>query len=399
MNIPDLTKLNDEIKEMINPNNKDIIKGYTKQLIQAEDELKKKINYSEIKKLQHVIAELKEKIENIENGNYFMEYVSLSNQILNEYSNDDTKHSARKLSPTIQILDTIHKLSPKILKVSSTAKIEKNTKCLVKLLSAAKKYVDIHDLENKYAFNKEDVSNTIKKKFFVECCQNCKSDNGLISSRGMILCKKCGYQTAQFINTESVVSEFSSTERVNTKQRYKYERLKHFEDAMDKFQGKCKKKLPSDLFSKLKKELDIYNLIDHKCKGDRIKKYEKVNKTHIRKFLKNTNNSKYYEDVNYIYNKITGKPVPDISEYINVLREDFKKLLDAHAIVKKKKDRTNFLNGQFVLYQLLRKNGYKCTENDFVMLKARDKREDHNEIYEQCCLSLGWEFYPINFLK
>ena len=42
----------------------------------------------------------------------------------------------------------------------------------------------------------------------------------------------------------------------------------------------------------------------------------KITKEHIHLFLKETGNSKYYEDVNLIRNKLTGIKSPDISHIL-----------------------------------------------------------------------------------
>ena len=51
--------------------------------------------------------------------------------------------------------------------------------------------------------------------------------------------------------------------------------------------------------------------------------FEIVNQRHILLFLKELGYNKYYEDVVYIYNKVTGKEIPEISHLENDLMLNF----------------------------------------------------------------------------
>lgn len=405
-----ITKINEEIKNLINPNNQQTIQKYKKELLHLESELKKQTNYKQIKKLQSETEDLKDKIENLENGSYFVEYVAFADQILNEYLSLNKKKTS--ISPTLQILNGIHvahKLSPELMvkEYDSFSQIlkspivndkqQKNTLYISKLLSVARKYINIEPIEKKYIVV-EDKKTISDKNNKYEICKNCNNQEGLMDSyKGFIICKKCGFQFVNAFCVDKQNMEFNSSERINTKQRYKYERLNHFENVIDEFQGSCKKNIPKSLFIELEKNLDSYKLLNNDSINKKLK-YSEVTKSHIRRFLKNSKNSKYYKDINYIYHRLTNKKIPDISEYVDILKDDFKKLLDAHTSLKFT-DRTNFLNGQYILFQLLRKNGYNCIENDFIMLKAIDKRKEHDRIYEKCCDVLNWHFIPINILK
>ena len=94
-------------------------------------------------------------------------------------------------------------------------------------------------------------------------------------------------------------------------------------------------------------------------------------------FLKELGCSKYYEDIVYIYHKITGHKIPDITHLENNLMADFDMLLETYDSVPLNKllllppwstaktERKNFINNQYVLYQLLRKYKYPCRKEDF----------------------------------
>ena len=113
-------------------------------------------------------------------------------------------------------------------------------------------------------------------------------------------------------------------------------------------------------------------------------------------FLQEHSLYKYYEDINLIFNELTGTPCPNISEYEKTLIEDFDKLVIVYdKVIKKdnKYNRSNFLNSYYILFQLLKRHSYPCKESDFPLIKTIDRKIEHDEIYEECCKQLGWFFY------
>ena len=57
-------------------------------------------------------------------------------------------------------------------------------------------------------------------------------------------------------------------------------------------------------------------------------------------------------------------------------------------------DRKNFINTQYVLYQLLLKHKHPCNKEDFTILKTLDRKTFHDEIMSNIFLQLGWNFVP-----
>jgi hypothetical protein len=173
---------------------------------------------------------------------------------------------------------------------------------------------------------------------------------------------------------------FQDLSRVNTNTKYKYEKRCHFRDTINQYQGLQTKNIPDKVFE------DIKTLI-------RLNNISKVSKEHIRQFLMETKNSKYYEDVQLIYSKLTNTPCPDISSYEKALFDDFDKLVD--AFLKIKLSRKNFLNSHYVLRQLLRRHGFKVGEDELTNLKTPSRVREHDDIYQQCCDILGWNFVSL----
>lgn len=221
-------------------------------------------------------------------------------------------------------------------------------------------------------------------------CQNC--DNSDFDVDGNIFtCIHCGVQI-DLINTSSCIKDI---ERINISSKYTYDRRSHFKECINQFQAKQNQNIPDKVFHDLYHQIKIHNLEDGDSNVPHEIRYRKLNKEHIQMFLKELNHTKYYEDIIYIYHKITNKPAEDISHIEAKLMEDFDILIEQYD--KKYKNssqnkRKNFINIQCILYQLLLKHNYKCKRSDFNILKTVDKKSIHEEIIHELFKDLSWNF-------
>jgi len=113
--------------------------------------------------------------------------------------------------------------------------------------------------------------------------------------------------------------------------------------------------------------------------------------------VKETGHSKHYEDITLIYQQLTNKPIPNISHLENDLLHDFDMLTELYDQKFKKTERTNFINTQYVLYQLLR-HKFPCKKEDFEdfnILKTIDRKYYHDTICAELFLALGWNFQAL----
>lgn len=96
------------------------------------------------------------------------------------------------------------------------------------------------------------------------------------------------------------------------------------------------------------------------------------------------------------YNLTCIKP-DDISHLEDKLLEDFDILSDLyHEIFKNKPgfERKNFINTQYVLYQLLMKYRHPCKKEDFTILKTIDRKSFHDDITKSLFEQLEWSHCP-----
>jgi hypothetical protein len=189
---------------------------------------------------------------------------------------------------------------------------------------------------------------------------------------------------------------YNDMNRINFNQKYKYEKRCHFRDTINQYQGLQHKNLKeTNVISDIEDMIEKHGLANTDFpKTDRLNRYSRVTKDHIRMFLSETKNPKYYEDLQLIYSLITGKKCPNISKFVTKLYEDFDLLveafLDIPSIVRK-----NFLNSHYVLRQLLRRYNHEIPEDDLSHLKTPTRKRQHDDIYQKCCEKLGWNFLPL----
>lgn len=203
----------------------------------------------------------------------------------------------------------------------------------------------------------------------------CGSQDFVVAEECSYTCKVCGCIIEQMEETPL----FPDTDRVNMCARYAYSRKTHFTEAIACFQAKESTVVPDAIIEIVEEEMRLHNLTP-----------ETLTKNHVSMFLSEQELSNYYMNVPSIYYRITKKTPPDILEYEQRLIDAHEQLEDAYQRVKDP-DRVNSMNVYFKLYKLLRREGFFCKPSDFPMLKTKQKRDEHQEIYAKCCQLLGWD--------
>lgn len=185
-------------------------------------------------------------------------------------------------------------------------------------------------------------------------------------------------------------------DRVNIVSKFSYSRVSHFQECIKQYQGKQNCKIPKEVLENLEKKFKAFKLLND-TEGE--VKYGKITREHIFLFLKQLGYTNQYENVNFIYCILTGKKIDDIEHLEYQLIEDFKELTnlydqvhgkDKHQELKRK----NFMNVQYILYQLLRNRNHPCSIKDFSVLKTVEKKKFHDEVCSKLFEQLGWNFTP-----
>ncbi|ASZ85134.1 154R [Cherax quadricarinatus iridovirus] len=229
--------------------------------------------------------------------------------------------------------------------------------------------------------------------FYCSTCGNTDDDKFETDENNIKTCLKCSTQH-HLIETGVTHKDFS---RVNFVNKFVYKRTLHFQDCLKQYQGKQNCKVPEKVYTDLENKFRAYRLlIDDE---NTHVKYSKITRNHINTFLKELKYTKQYENVNLIYTTLTNKHVDDIGHLETQLIEDFKELISLYEKThgKGKPDelpRKNFMNIQYILFQLLRRHGHPCNTENFTFLKTIDRKIFHDKICKQLFEKLGWKFTP-----
>lgn len=215
--------------------------------------------------------------------------------------------------------------------------------------------------------------------------KNCDSKYSVVDE-STSTCVCCFKESSKIVNNSS----FVDNNRVNISSKYTYDRKIHFRDCINQYQGKQNTHIPSDVFKNLEKALINHRVIPAKRTLDR---FAKVSVSHIHMFLKSLNYTKYYDDAILIHSVITGVQPDNIEHLEEDLMKDFDAMLTEYDTHFKTADRKNFINTQYVLYQLLRRHKHNCNKDHFVVMRTMsDRKTYHDRICKTIFAKFGWEF-------
>lgn len=285
----------------------------------------------------------------------------------------------------IELVETKNKETPK--KISF---MEKKPEIENELIEGYKKILKKYNLEHFI----ETTSPTSRKFNKSKSCKNssCNSKEFIHNTDYEVeICTVCG--TQREVSNNQI--NYKDNTRVNTANKYNYERSIHFKDTINQLQGKQNSTIPLHVYQDLEKQLDIYNLLVGDKNTPKHIRYQKVTKQHIMFFLKETKHSKHYEDCFLIYHNMTGKKLDDISHLENKLLEDFNQVSMMYDKLYKftgKVDRKSFINSHYVLYQLLIRHKYPCDKRDFNMLKTLELKNFHDTVLANIFSHLEWSY-------
>lgn len=337
--------------------------------------LNKKISHGTEKKIEKEKKEIYKTINNIQNNNSYNFYLMEVMDIIEEYK--------EKLSNPIEI---------NFMGKQKTNKKD-NNKIIQAYLQIAKPYINKFNIN----INEYDKPKTKKRKNKINkikiICNNCNSEE-LDQIDDNYVCLKCG----NVIEIYHKHSSYKDIERVNMVPKYTYDRKTHFRDCINQYQGKQNVTISQDIYNYLIKQFELHSLLygnEYTSKEDRFKN---ITKDHIYIFLKEGHYSKYYEDITLIHYNITGKKPEDISHLETLLLDDFDTLTQLYdKIYKKDKkiERKNFINTQYVLFQLLRRHKNQCKREEFNILKTIDRKSFHDDVCKDLFNRLGWNFTSI----
>lgn len=298
----------------------------------------------------------------------------LSDQQLNFY-----------IAETAHFLEKYKKILTIPVKLSFTRKSTINNKeknsLIKKFLNIANKYSDVN------------ISSVNRPKPVI--CNNCSNKKLFdVIDNSIYICLSCGAQQEILIHTSS----YKDIDRINISAKYTYDRKVHFRDCINQYQGKQNSTIDENVYINLIDQFEKHHLLVGDKNTSKEIRCKNITKEHIHLFLKELDCTKHYENVNLIHYQMTGNKPDDISYLEDRLLDDFDSLTDLYDKKFKNKpgfERKNFINTQYVLYQLLVRYNHPCEKKDFTILKTVDRKSFHDDVAKTCFEELSWNHSPL----
>lgn len=330
---------------------------------ESKSENEVKIIEQEIRKLESIVLDYKEK--------------KSYNQYLNEtkYYLDEYNKVASNTSKGIVFFKKVQAKEDESL-------IKRRLYLIREFLDIAKNYIKL-EINHK-------VNSTI-------ACIGCGKDihkNTVEEDSGLVVCPSCGYERENISHN----STYKDISRVNLYNRNNYDDCENFRKALLRFQGKQTHKPPAKLYS----QLDAYFVKIKKPPGADICKLpltedgkkKGTSREMMFEALSETNNSAYYDDINLILHVYWGWILPNITHIEDRIMEDYINTQYIYNSISQK-DRNASLNIQFRLFVHLKAIGYSCTKDDFKIQTSRDSLIFHNDMWKIMCEKTGLKFYSV----
>jgi len=284
---------------------------------------------------------------------------------------------------TLPIVEEYKQILKNPIKVSFMGKPNKNNKQKRELI---KRFTE---LTASYI----DIDNSSPKKTLEDTivCNNCgnKKDFDIVD-KNIYICQHCFGEQLVLKH----VSSYNDIDRINISTKYMYDRKIHFRDCIKQYQGKQNSTILPKVYESLEEQFDNHHLLYGDKNTPNEERFKDITKNHIMLFLKELGYSNHYENVNLIYQTFTRKKPDDITYLEDQLLDDFDALTDLYDKKFKHINRKNFINTQYVLYQLLKRHKHDCNKEEFIILKTIDRKFFHDEICKELFEELGWNHTP-----
>lgn len=204
----------------------------------------------------------------------------------------------------------------------------------------------------------------------------CCSDPRVVLTPGETVCTHCGYTEQLMTHTQEAV-EFNDRHETP----YVYKRAVHFTDWLMRANGMEITLIPHSVMRAVKHRLDG----------------QATSIANIRSALRDTGNTKYYENAQQIYAHMNGVQVAPIPpKVMDQLKSMFAEMQGPYEHAKRAlyPARKNFLSYSYILHKMCQLLGKDEFLPRFPLLRSRDKLKEAEAIWKSMCDQLRWEFIP-----
>ena len=364
-----MSVLQDEKKNIVN---------YKKEIELLGEKIKNTTSDMEIWSLEQQMERLQKKVKSIETDGDMNNYFLRTGNILFDYYDVQQKIQQGAVVPTTQ---TRAKPGSILAILSDLQKDEEVDVGLSITASVSMKHLQRNNLLNQYlqiedptAVMKADAENDDEWTH----CDYCGKEMIMCMNEATMTCSSCGNK--EFILIDSDKPSYKDPPRELA--YYAYKKINHFNEWLAQFQAKESTEIPAA----------IYDQIFLQLKKERISNFSALKRTKLREILRHMGETKYYEHIPHIINRLSGQNAPFMSrEDEEKLRHMFREIQPAF---KKHipKGRRNFLSYGYILYkfcELLEMDEHLAC---FPLLKNRDKLYIQDQAWKGICADMKWQF-------
>lgn len=351
---------------------------YKEQIKALDARIKSCTNETELWSLEQQVEKLQKKVKSIESGDALNEYYLRTGNILFSYYDiQDKIHSGAAVSTVTQ-----RSKPGSILAILGSIQQEEEgggSKSLSARQPQQERKPQRNDLLNQYLQIEDPAAAKIEggEDEWTEC-ELCGTEMIMSMNEATMTCAACGNK--DFILIDSDKPSYKDPPRELS--YYAYKKINHFNEWLAQFQAKESTEIPAA----------IYDQILLQLKKERISNFASLKRTKLREILRHMGETKYYEHIPHIINRLSGQNAPFMSrEDEEKLRHMFREIQPAF---KKHipKGRRNFLSYGYILYkfcELLEMDEHLAC---FPLLKNRDKLYIQDQAWKGICSDMQWQF-------
>ena len=214
----------------------------------------------------------------------------------------------------------------------------------------------------------------------VDICKKCAEPLQLYQTYAIMICPNCGL-ASQFLDATASLLAFSDDYDYCS---FSYKRINHFQEWLASIQAKENMDIPQEILDRIMEQLW----------QQRIVKEDDITVHRVRDILKNLKERKYYEHVQLITCKITGREPPKMTpEQEECIKNAFMAATQAfqrHC----PPDRKNMVSYSYSLLKLCELLGYDHFVPYFMVLKGKEKLSRVENLWRKICEDLDWTYIP-----
>ena len=217
-----------------------------------------------------------------------------------------------------------------------------------------------------------------KKKINMNNCSNCNIVRIYSEQDDCYICTNCGsIEYIMLSNIDQIKNEVNVD-----KVKFPYKKINHFIEKLNQYQSKEKVIIPNNIYDIIQNELKMQRITRDIISPVIIKNILKKNKLHL-----------YYENIQYIYSKITNTKPPLLSKFLEKKMKEMFNQAHKSFLKYKPPNRNNFLNYDYIINKIFRILKRPDHAKNFPMLKSTEKLKIQDDIWQKICKDLNWTFH------